>query len=120
MDLHTNPGSNHDLCRRHEHPRGGGPRDPRRRHPTGAARDHGGSTAETVKRIVREGNARRITIRNQDEEVILTFPLSAGVVGAALLPVWAGVGAMAALLGNCSIEVERRPDAPAPEDEPGL
>jgi hypothetical protein len=75
---------------------------------------------ETVKRIVREGNARRITIRNQDEEVILTFPLSAGVVGAALLPVWAGVGAMAALLGNCSIEVERRPDAPAPEDEPGL
>ena len=45
---------------------------------------------ETVRRLVREGNARRITIRNQDDEVVLTFPLSAGVVGAALLPVWAG------------------------------
>ena len=66
---------------------------------------------ETVKRLVREGNARRITIRNQDDDVVLTFPLAAGVVGAALLPVWAGIGAVAALLGNCSIEVERRPDA---------
>lgn len=66
---------------------------------------------ETVRRLVREGNARRITIRNQDDHVVLTFPLAAGVVGAALLPVWAGIGAVAALLGNCSIEVERRPDA---------
>jgi hypothetical protein len=72
---------------------------------------------ETVRRLVREGNARRITIRNQDDEVVLTFPLSAGVVGAALLPVWAGVGAVAALLGNCSIEVERRPDGRLPEED---
>lgn len=72
---------------------------------------------ETVRRLVREGNARRITIRNQDDEVVLTFPLAAGVVGAALLPVWAGVGAVAALLGNCSIEVERRPDKRLPEDD---
>lgn len=72
---------------------------------------------ETVRRLVREGNARRITIRNQDDEVVLTFPLSAGVVGAALLPVWAGIGAVAALLGNCSIEVERRPDGRLPADE---
>lgn len=72
---------------------------------------------ETVRRLVREGNARRITIRNQDDEVVLTFPLSAGVVGAALLPVWAGIGAVAALLGNCSIEVERRPDGRLPEED---
>ncbi len=72
---------------------------------------------ETVRRLVREGNARRITIRNQDDEVVLTFPLAAGVVGAALLPVWAGIGAVAALLGNCSIEVERRPEGRLPEDE---
>ncbi len=65
---------------------------------------------ETVKRIVREGNARRIVIRNEDDKVILEFPLTAGVVGAALLPVWAAVGAVAALVGNCSIEVERRPE----------
>ncbi len=63
---------------------------------------------ETVKRIVREGNARRIVIRNEDDRVLLEFPLSAGVVGAALLPMWAAIGAVAALVGNCSIEVERK------------
>lgn len=63
---------------------------------------------ETVKRIVREGNARRIVIRNEEDQVILEFPLAAGVVGVALLPVWAAVGAAAALVGNCSIEVERK------------
>jgi hypothetical protein len=63
---------------------------------------------ETVKRIVREGNARRIVIRNEDDKVLLEFPMTAGVVGAALLPVWAAVGAVAALVGNCSIEVERK------------
>jgi len=86
--------------------------DPRReRHET-----TGDRLLETVKRVVREGNARRITIRNQDDGVVLSFPLAAGVVGAALLPVWAGVGAAAALLGNCSIEVERRPDEPETDD----
>ncbi len=63
---------------------------------------------ETVKKIVREGNARRIVIRNEDDRVLLEFPLSAGVVGAALLPMWAAIGAVAALVGNCSIEVERK------------
>lgn len=63
---------------------------------------------ETVKRIVREGNARRIVIRNDEDRVLLEFPLSAGVVGAALLPMWAAIGAVAALVGNCSIEVERK------------
>ena len=65
---------------------------------------------ETVKKVVREGNARRIVIRNDEDRVLLEFPLTAGVVGAALLPVWAAVGAVAALVGNCSIEVERHGD----------
>jgi len=68
----------------------------------------GDKLLETVKRIAREGNARRIVIRNEEDRVLLEFPLTAGVVGAALLPVWAAVGAVAALVGNCSIEVERR------------
>lgn len=81
-------------------------RGPRReRHET-----TGDKLLETVKRLVREGNARRIVIRNDEDRVLLEFPLSAGVVGAALLPVWAAVGAVAALVGNCSIEVERKPD----------
>lgn len=61
-----------------------------------------------VKQLVREGNIRKITIRNDEDKVLLSFPLAAGVLGAALLPVWAGVGAVAALVGNCSIDVERR------------
>ncbi len=61
-----------------------------------------------VKQIVREGNVRKITIRNEADEVLLSFPLAAGVLGAALLPMWAAIGAVAALVGNCSIDVERR------------
>mgnify|MGYP006299962329 CR=1 FL=1 len=61
-----------------------------------------------VKELIREGNVRKITIRNEADEVLLSFPLAAGVIGAALLPMWAAIGAVAALVGNCSIEVERR------------
>jgi len=75
----------------------------------------GDKLLETVKRIVREGNARRIVIRNEEDKVLVEFPLTAGVVGAALLPVWAAVGAVAALVGNCSIEVERKPEAEGDE-----
>ncbi len=74
-------------------------------------RVNGDRLLETVKRIVREGNVRRIVIRNEEDRVLLSFPLSAGVVGAALLPMWAAIGAVAALVGNCSIEVERKDEA---------
>lgn len=87
----------------HDTGRKGGPESTRERvHTTGD------KLLETVKRIAREGNARRIVIRNDEDRVLLEFPLTAGVVGAALLPVWAAVGAVAALVGNCSIEVERK------------
>ncbi|MEJ2313176.1 MAG: DUF4342 domain-containing protein [Gemmatimonadales bacterium] len=64
-----------------------------------------------VKELVREGNVRRITIRNEDGKALIEIPLTIGVVGAVLLPVWAALGAIAALVANCSIEVERAPDA---------
>ena len=57
-------------------------------------------------------------IRNEEDKTILEFPLTAGVVGAALLPMWAAIGAVAALVGNCSIEVERKePPAEAEAEE---
>jgi hypothetical protein len=71
----------------------------------------GDDLLQTVKRIVKEGNARRIVIKNDEDRVLLEFPLTAGVVGAAFLPVWAAVGAVAALVTNCSIEVERKDSA---------
>jgi len=61
---------------------------------------------ETVKHLVHEGNVRRIVIK-QGDETIAEFPLSAGVVGAVFAPVLAAVGALAALVKDCTIVVER-------------
>jgi hypothetical protein len=63
-----------------------------------------------VKELVREGNVRRITIRSDAGNTLIEIPLAIGVAGALLLPVWAAVGAVAALVANCTIKVERRED----------
>ena len=63
-----------------------------------------------VKELVREGNIRRITIRSEDGNTLIEIPLAIGLVGAMLLPVWAAVGSIAALVTNCTIAVERRED----------
>ena len=60
-----------------------------------------------VKELLQEGNIRRITIKNDEDRTLIEIPLTIGVVGAAFFPVWAAVGAMAALVTDCSIEVER-------------
>jgi hypothetical protein len=61
-----------------------------------------------VKELIHEGNVRRIMLKNEEGEIIAEFPLTAGVVGVVLLPVWAAVGAIAALAANLTIVVERR------------
>ena len=63
-----------------------------------------------VKRLIHEGYVRRVTIR-QGENTILEFPLTIGVVGAALAPTLAAIGAVAALITDCTIEVERSDDS---------
>jgi len=60
-----------------------------------------------VKEIVHEGNVRRIVIKNEEGEQVIEIPLTVGVVGAILLPALAAIGAVAALLSKCTIEVER-------------
>lgn len=60
-----------------------------------------------VKQIINEGNVRRISIKNKDGKTILELPLTLGVVGAVLMPVLAAVGAVAALVTECTITVER-------------
>lgn len=60
-----------------------------------------------VKEIVHEGNVRRIVIKNEDGEQVIEIPLTVGVVGALLLPALAAIGAVAALISKCTIEVER-------------
>lgn len=61
----------------------------------------------TVKKLVHQGNIRRITIKNKEGRSLIEIPLSIGVVGALLLPTLAAVGAIAALVTECTIVVEK-------------
>ena len=71
----------------------------------------GDDVISKIKQIVHEGNVRRVLIRNAEGHVIVEFPLTVGVVGAALAPMWAAVGAIVALVTDCTIEIERREQA---------
>ena len=71
----------------------------------------GNQVIETMKNLIHEGNVRRIAIK-QEGRTIAEFPLTFGVVGAALMPVLAAAGAIAALVTDCSIDIERDADLP--------
>jgi hypothetical protein len=73
---------------------------------------------QTVKDLIREGNVRRITVKNAEGRVLMDLPLTAGIVGVLLLPVWATLGAIAALAGGFKIEVERTPPPEKPAAGP--
>jgi hypothetical protein len=60
-----------------------------------------------IKELIEEGNVRKITIHDKTGKEIMSFPLTIGVVGAVFAPILAAVGALAALIGDCSIAVER-------------
>ena len=60
-----------------------------------------------IKELVEEGNVRKITIHDKEDKEIMSFPLTFGVVGAVFAPILAAVGALAALIGECTISVER-------------
>lgn len=61
-----------------------------------------------VKELIKAGNIRRLTIKNEQGESIIEIPLTIGVVGALLLPTLAAIGAIAALVTKCSIVVEKK------------
>lgn len=61
-----------------------------------------------VKELINEGNIRKITIKDKDGKEFVSFPLTIGVVGTVLAPVLAAVGAIAALVTECTIAVERK------------
>ena len=64
----------------------------------------------TLKELLRQGNIRRITIKNDEGKTLIEVPLTLGVVGVVLLPVWAAIGALAALVTKCTIVLERVAD----------
>jgi hypothetical protein len=61
-----------------------------------------------VKQLIKEGNVRRITIKSKTGTPIVEIPLTIGVVGTVLAPALAAVGAVAAVLTECTLSVERR------------
>ena len=60
-----------------------------------------------VKELVHEGNIRRITIKNDQGHTLMEVPLTVGVVGAVLLPIWVAIGALAALAADYTLVVEK-------------
>jgi hypothetical protein len=71
----------------------------------------GGALLEEVSRLIQEGNVRRIVIK-QGVDTVVEFPLTVGVAGALIAPWLAAAGAIAALITDCTIEVERVGEAP--------
>ena len=60
-----------------------------------------------VKELIKEGNVRKITILDKNERTILSIPLTIGVVGFILAPIFAAVAGVAALVTECQIKIER-------------
>lgn len=66
----------------------------------------GGQLIDAVKKLVHEGNVRRVIIK-QGDHVVVEFPLTVGVIGTVVAPVLAAIGAIAAMINECTLEVER-------------
>jgi hypothetical protein len=69
----------------------------------------GENILKKIKELINEGNVRKITITDKSGKELMSFPLTVGVIGTALAPMLAAVGAIAALIGECTISVERDP-----------
>lgn len=70
----------------------------------------GDKLKETLKKLIREGNVRRVIIRNSSGRTLLDMPLNAGVAGIVLAPFWIAVAGIVALAKEFTIVVERDPD----------
>jgi integral membrane sensor domain MASE1 len=69
-----------------------------------------------IKQLIAEGNVRKVTIKNAEGRTLIEIPLTIGVVGALLAPVAAAIGAVAALVTECTISVTRDVEAEPEED----
>lgn len=77
---------------------------------------NGDQLVAKVRELIEEGNVRRLIIKNEEGRTLLEVPLTLGVIGAALLPVFAAIGALAALATRCTIVVERAEPGEVPPD----
>jgi hypothetical protein len=72
---------------------------------------------EQIRKLIDEGNIRRVVVKHQGKTVA-EFPLTVGVVGTVIAPVAAAIGALTAVLAECTIEVEKAPPAASPAPPP--
>ncbi len=73
---------------------------------------NGENLLKKIKDLIAEGNVRKITIADKHDKEIISFPVTIGVVGIVLAPIFAAVGALAAILTECRITVERTEEKP--------
>ncbi|AMR30295.1 hypothetical protein A0256_02115 [Mucilaginibacter sp. PAMC 26640] len=78
---------------------------------------NGESIVKKVKELIAEGNVTKITITDHSGKEIMSFPVNYGLVGLLVAPVFAAIGAAAALLTECTITVEREGDKPGEKEE---
>ncbi|TDS07535.1 DUF4342 domain-containing protein [Sphingobacterium paludis] len=78
---------------------------------------NGENLLKKIKEIIAEGNVTKISISDKSGKEIMSFPVTIGVVGVVFAPIFAAVGALAALLTECKITVEKKKDdTPPPPD----
>ena len=85
--------------------------------PTSEFTINGDEVVAKVKELIAEGNVRRVIIKNEEGRTMLEVPLAIGLIGAALMPVLAAIGAAAALATRCTIVVERDSTPPSTGSE---
>jgi hypothetical protein len=68
---------------------------------------NGENLVKKVKELIAEGNVRKITIYDKYDKELASFPLTFGLIGVLIMPMLAAIGAIAALVGECKIMVER-------------
>jgi hypothetical protein len=78
---------------------------------------NGEAVVSKIKEVIHEGNVRRITIKNDKGIILIEVPLTIGVVGVILMPVWAAIGAVAAMAAHLTIVVEKVASAPENKTE---
>ena len=71
---------------------------------------HGDEILNKLKELLHQGNIRRIILKDESGKTFMEIPLTVGVVGAIVIPVWAAIGAIAALVSKLTIVVEKVED----------
>ncbi|RZF61774.1 DUF4342 domain-containing protein [Sphingobacterium corticibacterium] len=75
---------------------------------------NGENLLKKIKEIIAEGNVTKISISDKSGKEIMSFPVTIGVVGVVFAPIFAAIGALAALLTECKITVEKQKDDDVP------